>query len=188
MNQSATSREEILKTDRSLARQSGILSLNIRNTAATANISTGTIYNYFHDKNDLLIQTVQSICEEIFSVSQELEECTCFCEYVEHLYESAVQQAKPYPDFLSMHAMAISTSNREEEKAVMNAWFVQMEQNLDQALCRDTDVDQKLFSYLDRVAFISFVKDNLLTGLTQKRDDLHTFRLILERILYGRLR
>lgn len=55
MNQSATSREEILKTDRSLARQSGILSLNIRNTAAAANIATGTIYNYFHDKNDLLI-------------------------------------------------------------------------------------------------------------------------------------
>lgn len=87
-----------------------------------------------------------------------------------------------------MHAMAISGSDKEEAKSAMDAWFVQMEQNLDQALCRDTDVDQKLFSYLDRVAFISFVKDNLLTGLTQKRDDLHTFRLILERILYGRLR
>ncbi|MGM9942128.1 MAG: TetR/AcrR family transcriptional regulator [Bulleidia sp.] len=188
MNQSATSREEILKTGRDIVRQSGILSLNIRNTAAAANIATGTIYNYFHDKNDLLIQTVQSIWEEIFSGSQEMENCTCFCEYVERLYDSAVRHAKPYPDFLSMHAMAISTSNREEAKSVMNAWFVQMEQDLDEALRRDTDVDQRLFSHIDRASFISFVKDNILIGLTQKRADLHTFRLILERILYGRLR
>lgn len=88
--------------------------------------------------------------------------------------------------FLYMHAMAISTSNREEEKAVMNVWFAQVEQDLDEALRIDTDVDQKLFSHLHRAAFLSFVKDNILTGLTQKRDDLHRNRHELN-LSFGRI-
>ena len=55
MNQNLTSKQEILKTCRDIVGHSGLMSLNIRSVAAEANIASGTVYNYFENKDELMV-------------------------------------------------------------------------------------------------------------------------------------
>lgn len=54
MNQNVTSKQEILKTCRDIVRQSGLMSLKIRSVAVEENIASGTVYNYFENKDELM--------------------------------------------------------------------------------------------------------------------------------------
>lgn len=92
---------------------------------------------------------------------------------------------KAYPDFLSVHSLAISVSIRKEAKSVADAWFSRLEEDMNQVLKADRRIDAVVFDELDRQMFIHFVKDHLLISIVQKKPDLHVFRLILEKVLYG---
>lgn len=185
MNQNVTSKQEILKTCRDIVRHSGLMSLNIRSVAAEANIVSGTVYNYFENKDELMVETVESIWRDIFFLDRDLNSFDGFCEYVETLYDHAMINVKVYPDFLSVHSMAISALIRKEAKSVMDAWFSRLEDDMNLVLKADHRIDAVVFDELDRQMFIHFVKDHLLISIIQKKPDLHTFRLILEKVLYG---
>ena len=58
MNNTATSKEEILKTSRKLIQENGWTGVNIRSVAAACGVSVGCIYNYFDSKTALVGATV----------------------------------------------------------------------------------------------------------------------------------
>lgn len=61
MNNTATSKEEILKTSRKLIQENGWTGVNIRSVAAACGVSVGCIYNYFDSKTALVGATVASV-------------------------------------------------------------------------------------------------------------------------------
>lgn len=61
MNTTVTSKEEILRISREFVQAEGWKSINIRAIAKACNISIGSIYNYFHNKSDLIAATVESV-------------------------------------------------------------------------------------------------------------------------------
>lgn len=66
MNNTATSKEEILKTSRKLIQENGWTGVNIRSVAAACGVSVGCIYNYFDSKTALVGATVASVWGDIF--------------------------------------------------------------------------------------------------------------------------
>ena len=66
MNTTVTSKEEILRISRELIQTQGWKAINIRAVAKECNISIGSIYNYFHNKSDLIVATVESVWQDIF--------------------------------------------------------------------------------------------------------------------------
>ena len=94
MNQNATSKQEILKTCRDIVRQSGLMSLKIRSVAVEENIASGTVYNYFENKDELMVETVESIWRDIFFLDRDLNSFDDFYEYVETLYDHAMNNVQ----------------------------------------------------------------------------------------------
>ena len=66
MNHLATSKEDILAASRELIKENGWAAVSIRALASRCSVSSGTIYNYYESKADLLGDTIESIWQEIF--------------------------------------------------------------------------------------------------------------------------
>ena len=60
------SKEEILKASRELIKKKGLNSINMRSLAEAANISVGSIYNFFKSKDELTIAVISSVWFDIF--------------------------------------------------------------------------------------------------------------------------
>ena len=67
MNTGITSKEAIMQACRKIAAQKGLSALNMRTVAKECNIALGTLYNYYADKDELLIAAVESVWKDIFT-------------------------------------------------------------------------------------------------------------------------
>ena len=58
MNNTATSKDEIMKVCLRIAANDGLKSLNMRSVSDGCHVALGTLYNYFGSKDELLIETI----------------------------------------------------------------------------------------------------------------------------------
>jgi AcrR family transcriptional regulator len=58
-------RENLLKNGRNALISGGYDNLNVKELAAQCGMATGTFYQYFHNKDDLVMQIVYESCEVI---------------------------------------------------------------------------------------------------------------------------
>ena len=91
MNTIVTSKEEILRISTSLIQKQGWKAINIRTVAKECNISVGSIYNYFHNKSDLIAATVERVWHDIFHFSENTSDFKSFVDCVEWIFERMKQ-------------------------------------------------------------------------------------------------
>ena len=82
MNSSITSKEAILLVCRKIVATKGLSALNMRLVADECHIALGTLYNYYSDKDALLLSTVESVWKDIFHMNQKCSTEFSFPEYV----------------------------------------------------------------------------------------------------------
>ena len=73
INPVITSKDEIMQICRRIASEEGLKSLGMRKVAKECGIAIGTLYNYFSNKEELLIATITSIWLDIFSLPEQGE-------------------------------------------------------------------------------------------------------------------
>ena len=86
MNTNATSREAILQACRRIVAEEGVQALSMRRVAEACGIALGTLYNYYADKNALVLATVESIWREIFHAEKRGLPRASFPDCVAELY------------------------------------------------------------------------------------------------------
>ena len=87
MNVSVTSKETIMQVCRNIVSQKGLQSLNMRSVADECHIALGTLYNYYSDKNDLILATIESVWHDIFHANQCCKKTASFPEYVNNIFD-----------------------------------------------------------------------------------------------------
>ena len=70
VNTAVTSRQALLAASRAVARRQGLDGLSIRAVAAEAEVSVGSVYNYFSGKAELMAATVEEIWGQILSAPE----------------------------------------------------------------------------------------------------------------------
>ena len=83
MNPNITSKEAILQTCRNIVASKGLPALNMRSVAEECHIALGTLYNYYSNKNELLLATIESVWKDIFHTNHKLSTDFLFYEYPE---------------------------------------------------------------------------------------------------------
>ncbi len=123
MNRLATSKEAILAVSRELIKENGWAAISIRAVASRCAVSTGTIYNYYASKADLLADTIESIWREIFlhpqdeTVFQDVAQC------IEWIYARLAYGNQRFPGFFSLHSLGFMREERTNgKKRMMEAW------------------------------------------------------------------
>ena len=140
MNTAVTSKEAILKVCRQITASDGLPGLNMRTVANRCHIALGTLYNYFPDKDSLLLSTVESIWKEIFHIDEVCYTDFSFPDYVALLFDRVRQGTGKYPDFLSAHSISIAGTRRGEASSIMDHYFDHMKQGLLEVLHADANV------------------------------------------------
>ena len=119
MNHLATSKEDILAASRELIKENGWAAVSIRAVASRCSVSTGTIYNYYESKADLLGDTIESIWREIFfhpedeSVFKDVTAC------ISWIYKRLEYGNEQFPGFFSLHSFGFMKNEKADGKKKM---------------------------------------------------------------------
>ena len=180
-----TSKEEILKQARQIVSEEGIRKLNMRKAAEKSGIALGTLYNYFSDKDDLVISTIESIWHEIFH-SLSIDGNLPFVEYCQAVYQLASEGIRAYPGFLEGHAAGIASSRKRKASLMMSETFVHMRKELLEVLDSDSAVKQDLFiGQFTREGLVRFVLNNMISSLIRNEQNCSFLLLMLQKVLYS---
>ena len=119
----ATSKEDILAASRELIKENGWAAVSIRAVASRCSVSTGTIYNYYESKADLLGDTIESIWREIFfhpeaeSVFKDVTAC------ISWIYKRLEYGNAQFPGFFSLHSFGFMKNEKTDgKKKMLQTW------------------------------------------------------------------
>lgn len=145
MNTSVTSKEEILRMSREIIQMQGWKSINMRTIAKECDISIGSIYNYFHNKSDLISATVESIWLDIFHFSENTAVFDYFINCVEWVFERMKEGEARYPGFFAFHSTIFMEDDKENGQQRMTASWQHISEGLYQVLLHDPNVNMDTF-------------------------------------------
>lgn len=185
MNKGATSREYIMQVCRKIASAQGLETLTMRRVARECGIALGTLYNYYSDKDELLIAAVASIWREIFHGNECCSTGVSFPDHVSRLFKQARDGADKYPDFITAHSMVLAKSQKRQAKNAMEQYFDHMKSEMLTVLQADPQVNATAFSpsFLQS-DFIDFVMDNILLLLIKESESCAVLIGIIRRMIY----
>ena len=184
MNQVITSKGKIMLACRQIVAEQGLEALNMRAVAARCGVSIGTLYNYYADKDELVLATVESIWRDIFHSDGPCHPAESFIGYVSELYGRLIRGAERYPNFLTGHSVGIAAARRGEAKSAMEQTFAHMKAGMLEALQSDPSIQENTFTPIFTPEMLAkFVLDNMLFALVQGQPDCGGLLEVLRRTL-----
>lgn len=185
MNTTITSKEAIMKVCRNIVSTKGLLALNMRLVAEECNIALGTLYNYYSNKNDLLLATVESVWKDIFHTKHKCDTNFTFSEYVNYIFECIQNGAKEYSNFFTAHSISIANSEKNKAKSTMKHYFDHIKSSMLEVLKNDTKIYKNAFSAsFTESDFVDFVLNNIMLLLVQGKTSCTTLIEIINRVVY----
>ena len=186
LNTVITSKAAIMQVCRRIVAEKGMKALNMRTVANACHIALGTLYNYYADKDALILATVESIWRDIFHAEPPMKAGAFFPDYVAQLYARIRKGAEAYPGFLTGHSIAIAGAKRDEAKSVMEHTFAHMKAAMLEVLRCDPSVPENAFSpSFPAEAFVGFVLEHMLILLVQGQPDCQILLEIIRRVICG---
>lgn len=168
INPERTSKEGIMLICRKIASEKGLKALNMRAVAGECGIALGTLYNYFSDKEELLISTISSLWQDFFRLPRKSRKKPLFSNYVETLFGNVRKRISAYPDFLTTHSSVIANKNRALN--AMERCTAEIRGMLLTVLREDSAVVSGAFGEkLMEESFVEFVLDSIIMLLMQNK-------------------
>ena len=184
VNTAVTSRQALLAASRAVARRQGLDGLSIRAVAEEAEVSVGSVYNYFSGKAELMAATVEEIWGQILS-APEAESPEDFISCVHGLFRRIRTGAGEYPGFFRGHAAGFLPEGRAGGRQAMEETLGQLRRILLRALEADRAVSPAAFDdCFTREQLAAFVLGSLLGQLSRGADSCGGLEQVLRRLLY----
>ena len=185
MNTVITSKEAIMQVCRRIVAEKGLTALNMRLVTDECHIALGTLYNYYADKDELVLATVESIWRDIFHADQQCVADVSFSDYVADLYARIRRGAEAYPDFLTGHSISIASAKRGEARSAMEHTFAHMKAGMLEVLQADQAIQENTFTAsFSQEKFVDFVLDSMLVLLVQGQPDCAVLLEVIRRVIY----
>ena len=185
MNTIITSKEEILNVSINLIQKQGWKAINIRTVAKECNISVGSIYNYFHNKSDLIAATVERVWHDIFHFSESTSDYMNFIDCVEWIFESMKQGEEKYPGFFAFHSMIFMEEDKKNGQRVMADSWRHMSQSLYQILIHDTNVQMEVFdNTFTPEKFVEIIFSSIIAAMVRHDYDCSGIIGMIRRTIY----
>ncbi len=186
MNTVITSKEAIMQACRCIVAEKGMKALNMRLVSEKCHIALGTLYNYYADKDALVLATVESIWREIFHGVHQDATGVPFPDYVAGIFVRVAKGAEAYPGFLTDHSISIASAKRGEAKSVMEHTFAHIRAGMLEVLQSDPAVPESAFPPgFSKEDFVGFVLNYLLILLLQGQPDCNMLLEIIRRVIDG---
>lgn len=186
INPEITSKEAIMRVCKGIVSRQGLAALNMRAVARECGTALGTLYNYYSDKDELVLATIGSIWHDIFRAPRGCTGSRLFTEYVGGLFGNIRSVSVDYPGFFAAHSAAAAGIGGGKAREAMDKCYAEIKEELLSALRSDANVKPAAFSGgFTQEAFVKFVLDNIILLLSQPEPDIGILTEIIRRTLYA---
>ncbi|MEZ4628805.1 MAG: TetR/AcrR family transcriptional regulator [Eubacteriales bacterium] len=174
-------RNRLIDCANQIERKEGMDAINIRRLAAEANISVGTVYNYFESKQEVLF----ALTEDFWTTT--IEEMSS--ELTSERFSGQIQQIITYLRVKMTERAEILMKNLHDDGAGGRARMVATQRVLHQAMVERLKQDRFIRpdvwdDTLTIESFADFVLSQVVMLLQRRQANTDTFITIIERILY----
>lgn len=179
------SKEKILVISREIVAEEGLNSLSIRKLAARCDLAVGSIYNYFPSKDDLLIETIESVWEDIFKIEDKNQEFDDFIKYLDHVLDHLITGIKKYPNFFNIHSLSFKSKNKDKAKSYMDFYLEKLKTEMICILNRDKKIKKEAFNDIfSKDDLIKYILTTSICFIVDKNYDKDLFLKVIEKIIY----
>lgn len=176
-----TLRATLLCHARALAETEGIAAVNMRAIAQRAGVATGTVYNYFAGKDDILFALTE---ESWLSALAELQSDMgggSFCAQIEEIFAFLKARVDGAPGVLMQHLGRLEAAGQVRMAAMQADLSAALIARMD----RDPQVRQDIWDEtFTKTQYAAFLMRHLTMLLRSKRPDLRFLLEIVRRTLY----
>lgn len=176
-----TRRENMLACARAIMANEGAEAINIRRIAKESGIATGTVYNYFSDKDDILLALTEEYWRSALMELHAAVECESFVTQVSETYRFLRIRITD-----SARALMASLQNVQPAgRARMGMMQAVLQGNIIKRIDMDKNTDSTIWTdQFTKGDFAAFVLSNLMQYLRADVEDIGFFLELLTRTLY----
>lgn len=176
-----TLRGALLDLAREIADADGIEAINIRTLAKKAGVATGTVYNYFTSKDEILLAITEEYWEKTFVEMRTVISSGSFCEQLQEIYIFLKAQIQT-----SAGKLMGSLGNMEAEGyARMTSMQSELESTLIQRMEQDKAIRRDIWNEtFTKEQFVRFLMMNLMMMLKAQASDITFLITIIRRSIY----
>lgn len=177
-----TLRDQLLTVAREIVTTSGAQALNIRELAARTGIATGTIYNYFENKDEVLLTLSEEYWRNALAELKTQLRPERFSDQLKHICAFLTERIEDTRGNL----MKNLGGARSDGVQRMRGFHSLVIAELTTLLTLDEQIRPELWTdEFTRERFARFVFDNLLASVSSETCEHAFLNQIVSRVLYG---
>lgn len=176
-----TLRNTLLNLSRKIADTEGIEAVNIRSIARKAGVATGTVYNYFSNKEEILLVLTEEYWRQTLAEMESSVTADSFCGQVEEMFFFLKERIDQSAGKLMNSLRSVETAGLARMASMQSALETAFVYRIEQDPEIRKDVWSETFT---KEKFARFIMMNLMMLLKTKAPDIDFFLAIIRRTIY----
>lgn len=164
-------KEELISLGIDIAKEDGLSNITIRDFAKKADVSIGTVYHYFENKDNLLSEIIEGYWDK--TINDEIENIvtnsTDFINSIEQIYSILFIKSSDFHKFLIRDLMSIKSKTTSCQ---MNYHLEELKDQINTLLENHNDILLKINSFSNKDKFLNYLVDNIFSSLRRKDKSL----------------
>ncbi|MEG0327229.1 MAG: TetR/AcrR family transcriptional regulator [Erysipelothrix sp.] len=186
MKKNQINKEALLDVANDIVFNEGSENLNIRAIAQRANVSVGSVYNYFPSKSAIVFALVEDFWKRVLEENlKEVPDNLNYASYVSSIYDVLYKYADQYQSLFISHYKTMSDEDKRTGLGIRDKQFRVFDQQFLKVLNQDETVKNEVWNdnYTPK-DFNRFVMMNILTALRTKQNNISILVQTIENVLY----
>lgn len=171
----------LLRLSREIADTQGISAVNIRTIAKKAGVATGTVYNYFSSKDEILLALTEEYWKQALLEMDAAVHASSFCGQLQEIFAFLKEQIN-----LSAGKLMNSLDHTQETgQAHMQSMQAQLEASFIQRMEQDTAIRKDIWdTSFTKAQFAHFIMMNMMMLLKSDAPGIAFLIAVIKRIIY----
>jgi AcrR family transcriptional regulator len=181
----ANYKERILSSAKEIALTEGMTKIDIRTVAKNCGIASGTVYNYFHSKGDLLVAVIEDFWEDAFkNIDWRIFAHNDFYTNLEKMYNILNEYLNKFKENWLEELSFLKTHEKQLGRQKQNEYF----KTIGNRIMAMMDMDDIVRNYpwseeVSKEKMAEFIFDNMLINLRKGERNINFFIKVIKKIL-----
>ncbi len=174
-------KSQLIAEARKLYEENGLESVNIRSLAAHLGIATGTLYNYFSGKDEIMMALTEEYWQSALEEMKSNVPSDNFISGLKYIIDFIRSHVNSYGRLLMYSLKGNNSSAKSRMFSMQNEYMLVILELLE----KDNSIRQEIWTDIfSKEAFARFTIKNILTLLNSSDNEIRFFIETTRRILY----
>lgn len=176
-----TLRDTLLNLARNIADTEGIEAINIRSIAKKAGVAAGTVYNYFSNKDEILLALTEEYWRQTLLEMRTVITADSFCEQLQEIFMFLTERIDQSAGKLMNSLGNVETAGQARMRSMQSVLEAALVQRMEQDADIRKDIWDETFT---KEQFARFIMMNMMMLLRMKAPDITFLIILIKRTIY----